>query len=108
MLYLDTSALVKFIRRETESDALADWLDARFSQPWVSSTLIEVELPRALRPTEPGLLPDVPGLIARIARYEIVDARREAARHRSRLFTLRFRPCSAAAAATALPREMPP
>ena len=45
MLYLDTSALVKFIRRETESDALADWLDARFSQPWVSSTLIEVELP---------------------------------------------------------------
>ena len=79
MLYLDTSALVKLIRRETESDALADWLDARFSQPRVSSTLIEVELPRALRPTEPGLLPDVPGLIARIARYEIDDVVRAAA-----------------------------
>jgi predicted nucleic acid-binding protein len=29
MLYLDTSALVKLIRHEPESDALADWLDAQ-------------------------------------------------------------------------------
>jgi hypothetical protein len=27
MIYLDTAALVKLIRREPESDALADWLD---------------------------------------------------------------------------------
>ena len=29
MLYPDTPALVKLIRREPESDALADWLDGK-------------------------------------------------------------------------------
>lgn len=79
MLYLDTSALVKLIRREPESDALADWLDAKPPEPWVASTLIEVELPRALRRTDPALLPDVPGVVARVARYEIDDIVRSAA-----------------------------
>ncbi|MGB9223959.1 PIN domain-containing protein [Mycobacterium sp.] len=45
MLDLDTSALIKLIRREPESDALADWLDTQTAAAWVSSTLIEVELP---------------------------------------------------------------
>jgi predicted nucleic acid-binding protein len=71
MLYLDTSALMKLIRREPESDALADWLDAHTPMPWVSSTLIEVELPRALRRIEPSLLADVPAILARVARYEV-------------------------------------
>lgn len=79
MIYLDTSALVKLIRRERESDSLADWLDARPSAPWVSSTLVEVELPRALRRTDPGLLADVPATVARIARYEIDEVVRAAA-----------------------------
>ena len=71
MIYLDTSALVRLIRPEPESDALADWLDTRAEIPWVTSTLVEIELPRALRRTDPALLPDVPGVIARTARYEI-------------------------------------
>ena len=79
MIYLDTSALVKLIRREPESHALADWLDARPSTLWVSSTLIEVELPRALRRTGPALLADVPATVARVARYEIDDMVRAAA-----------------------------
>jgi uncharacterized protein len=79
MIYLDTSALVKLIRREPESDILADWLDARPTTPWVSSTLIEVELPRALRRTEPALLADVPATVARVARYEIDEVVRAAA-----------------------------
>lgn len=79
MIYLDTSALVKLIRREPESDGLADWLDAEAPTPWVSSTLVEVELPRALRRTEPALLADVPGLVARVARYEIDEVVRAAA-----------------------------
>ncbi|CAN5803396.1 hypothetical protein BH18ACT7_BH18ACT7_13900 [soil metagenome] len=29
MIYLDTAALVKLVRREPESNAPADWLDAR-------------------------------------------------------------------------------
>jgi hypothetical protein len=71
MLYLDTAALVKLIRPEPETTPLADWLDQHTGLPWVSSTLIEVELPRALRRTEPDLLAEVPALIARVARYEI-------------------------------------
>lgn len=79
MLYLDTAALVKLVRREPESDALADWLDERRGTPWVASALVEVELPRAVLRTEPALLPDVPGVLARVARYEIDDVVRAAA-----------------------------
>lgn len=79
MLYLDTSALVKLIRREPESDALADWLAAQEPTPWVSSTLIEVELPRAIRRTEPSLLADVPAMVARVSRYEVNEVVRAAA-----------------------------
>jgi predicted nucleic acid-binding protein len=79
MLYLDTSALVKLIRREPESDALADWLDAQTPATWVSSTLIEVELPRALRRVDPSLLADVPAIVSRVARYEIDEVVRAAA-----------------------------
>ncbi|MGH3558805.1 MAG: type II toxin-antitoxin system VapC family toxin [Mycobacterium sp.] len=79
MLYLDTSALMKLIRREPESDTLADWLDAQAPVPWVSSMLIEVELPRALRRIEPSLLADVPAIVARVARYEIDEVVRGAA-----------------------------
>jgi hypothetical protein len=79
MLYLDTSAVVKLIRREPQTDALADWLDDHLPTPWVSSTLVEVELPRALRRTDSASLIRVPAVIARIARYEIDDVVRAAA-----------------------------
>ena len=79
MIYLDTAALVKLIRREPESDALADWLDARGTSTPVTSVLAEVELPRALRRTEPDLVSSVPALFARIARYEIDELVRTAA-----------------------------
>lgn len=79
MIYLDTAALVKLIRREPESDALADWLDARITSTPVTSVLAEVELPRALRRTEPDLVSSVPALFARIARYEIDELVRTAA-----------------------------
>ena len=79
MIYLDTSALVKLVRREQESDGLADWLDEQGSIPWVSSALIEVELPRALRRSDPRLIADAPALVARVARYEIDDVVRAAA-----------------------------
>jgi predicted nucleic acid-binding protein len=79
MIYLDTAALVKLIRREPESDVLADWLDDRPEMVWVSSVLIEVELPRALRRTEPTLLGDVPAVVARVARYDIDPVVRAAA-----------------------------
>lgn len=130
MIYLDTAALVKLIRREPESDALADWLDARPGMLWVSSALIEVELPRALRRTEPGLLGDVPATVARVARYDIDPVVRAAAAaypdpdlrsldaihlatargvfgHRLAAFVTYDRRLLAAAAASGLPIESP-
>jgi predicted nucleic acid-binding protein len=79
MLYLDTSALIKLIRREPESGALADWLDTQTVAAWVSSTLIEVELPRALRRIDPSLLAEVPAIVARVSRYEVDEVVRAAA-----------------------------
>ncbi|MEV8378688.1 type II toxin-antitoxin system VapC family toxin [Kribbella sp. NPDC056861] len=71
MIYLDTAALVKLVRREVESDALVDWIVDQPDELLVSSTLAEVELPRAVRRTEPALLAAVPGVLGRIAVYEI-------------------------------------
>ena len=79
MIYLDTAALVKLLRPEPESDALADWLDDRMDTLLVTSTLTEVELPRALRRIDPALLPQVPQLLERLARHEIDGAVRTAA-----------------------------
>jgi predicted nucleic acid-binding protein len=62
---------VKLIRREPESDALTDWLDARATNTPVTFVLAEVEVPRALHRTEPDLVSSVPALLERIARYEI-------------------------------------
>jgi predicted nucleic acid-binding protein len=73
MVYLDTAALVKLVRREVASDALVDWIGDHPDELLVSSTLAEVELPRALRRTEPALLAAVPALLGRIAVYEIDD-----------------------------------
>ena len=79
MIYLDTSALVKLVRREPESDDLADWLDGQAAVPWVSSTLVEVELPRALRRTDAAHAAQAPAVLARLARYDIDDVVRSAA-----------------------------
>jgi predicted nucleic acid-binding protein len=67
MIYLDTAALVKLVRREVASDALVDWLNTHSDRLLVSSAIAEVELPRALRRTEPELLAAVPAVLARIA-----------------------------------------
>ncbi|ONI66876.1 VapC toxin family PIN domain ribonuclease [Kribbella sp. ALI-6-A] len=79
MIYLDTAALVKLVRREVASDALVDWLNTHSDRLLVSSAIAEVELPRALRRTEPELLAAVPALLARIAVYEIDDLVRRTA-----------------------------
>ncbi|MDN5918855.1 MAG: type II toxin-antitoxin system VapC family toxin [Pseudonocardia sp.] len=79
MIYFDTAALVKILRRERESDALTDWMGERDGVLLVTSTLTEVELPRALRRVEPEVLPEVPALLQRFARHEIDDSVRRAA-----------------------------
>ncbi|MGO4616209.1 type II toxin-antitoxin system VapC family toxin [Nocardia sp. 2YAB30] len=71
MLYLDTSALVKLVHLESESAALARWLDDRADLPWVSSALVEVELVRAIRVAEPADLVHVPSVLGRVDRLEM-------------------------------------
>lgn len=49
MIYLDSSALMKLVRRETETDALRQWLQARPGDLAVTSELGRVEVLRAAR-----------------------------------------------------------
>lgn len=48
MIYLDTSAILKLLRREAETDALIDHLDAHAQQDLITSALATVETARAL------------------------------------------------------------
>ena len=79
MIYLDTAALVKLVRHEPESPALVAWLNGQSTEPLVASALVEVELPRALRPSQPGVLGAVAGVLARLHRMEINAAVRATA-----------------------------
>jgi uncharacterized protein len=71
VIYLDSAAVVKLVRRERETAALVAWLNARPDAPLVSSTLVEVEVPRALRRAAPQALVGVPSALARLYRLEI-------------------------------------
>lgn len=71
VIYLDTSALVKLIRIEAESDALGDWLDERTEMRWITSALAEIELHRAVRAVAPEGLTAVPAVLARLDRFDI-------------------------------------
>ena len=53
--YLDTSALVKLVVRETESTALQKWLNEQ-PAPNVTSDLARTELMRATRRSAPALV----------------------------------------------------
>jgi uncharacterized protein len=48
MIYLDSSAVVKLVHAEPESQALREWLDECAEFGWISSALVEVESFRAL------------------------------------------------------------
>jgi predicted nucleic acid-binding protein len=57
VIYLDSSALLKLIFEEPESDALEGWLSSRASVPKVSSELAKVEVLRASRRMAPDTVP---------------------------------------------------
>ena len=71
VIYLDTSALVKLVRREQASEELVIWLGARSGAALVASALAEVELMRAMRRHSPESLATVPGVLARLYLFEI-------------------------------------
>ncbi|MEU4694810.1 type II toxin-antitoxin system VapC family toxin [Actinoplanes sp. NPDC023714] len=71
MIYLDSAAVVKLVRQEVHSAALVAWLNAHSDAPLVSSALVEVEVPRALRRSAPQALVGVPAAVGRLFRLEI-------------------------------------
>jgi uncharacterized protein len=79
MIYLDAAALVKLVRREAESQQLVDWLNQQVDRIFVSSALVEVELPRALRRSEPALLTTAPSVLAQVSVYDVDETVRTTA-----------------------------
>ena len=71
MIYLDSAAVVKLVRQESHSVELVAWLDGHRDVPLVSSALVEVEVPRALRRSAPQALVGVPAAVGRLFRLEI-------------------------------------
>jgi predicted nucleic acid-binding protein len=71
VIYLDSAALVKLVRQEEYSPDLVDWLNSHPDIPLVSSALVEVEVPRALRRSAPQALIGVPAAVGRLFRLEI-------------------------------------
>jgi predicted nucleic acid-binding protein len=71
VIYLDSAAVVKLVRSEAESADLVAWLNARPNVSLVSSALVEIEVPRALRRSAPQALAGVPSALARLYRVEI-------------------------------------
>ncbi|SEL95336.1 PIN domain-containing protein [Blastococcus sp. DSM 46786] len=55
MIYLDSSAILKLVRAEEHSAALAAWLTDRPDVPLVSSALAPVEVLRSCRRIDPRL-----------------------------------------------------
>jgi predicted nucleic acid-binding protein len=71
VIYLDSSAVVKLVRREPGSTELVAWLAAQPLTPLASSALVEVEVPRALRRHAPEALGGVADVLARLYRLDI-------------------------------------
>lgn len=74
MIYLDSVAIVKLVHPERESDELRRWLAERVSMPRFTSVLAEIEVSRAMTRHAPSSLPNVPLVLASIARLEIAQA----------------------------------
>jgi predicted nucleic acid-binding protein len=71
VIYLDSAAVVKLVRQEEHSADLVAWLNGHGDVPLVSSALVEVEVPRALRRSAPQALVGVPAAVGRLFRLEI-------------------------------------
>jgi hypothetical protein len=73
LIYLDSSALVKLAVAERESAGLLSWLAAQPNLVRVASSVIRVEVPRAVWRAEPSALPESYLVIRRTAEIEVTD-----------------------------------
>jgi len=73
LIYLDSSALVKLAVAEPESAGLLSWLTAQPNLVRVASSVIRVEVPRAVWRADPSALPESYLVIRRTAEIELTD-----------------------------------
>ncbi len=73
MIYFDTSALMKLVVAETESQALVEWLSERPGRQWITSDLTRVELLRAVMRQEPTALLQAQQRVSRMVRIPLTD-----------------------------------
>lgn len=99
MIYLDTSAFVKLVWAEPESDALGRYLEQWATTPLVSSSLLTVETRRAVQREDPSALSRADLLLTRVGRIGMTASLIESA---SRLPDRSLRPLDAIHLATAL------
>jgi predicted nucleic acid-binding protein len=60
---IDTSAALKLLAEESHSRAFAEFYDASTGAAWVSSSLLRIELVRAVARVLPAALPDARALL---------------------------------------------
>jgi predicted nucleic acid-binding protein len=63
LYYVDTSAALKLLARESHSIALAAFYDAHTTSSWVSSVLLRIEVIRAVTRGLPAALPEARELL---------------------------------------------
>jgi uncharacterized protein len=73
LYYADTSAVIKLLVEERDSQALAAFYDAHADAEWVSSALLRIELIRAVARAAPALLPDARDLLLAFSCVAIDD-----------------------------------
>jgi uncharacterized protein len=78
LIYLDSSAIVKLARQESETDALRAWLAAN-PRPLTASALARTEAARALIRSEPKALPVLRSVLAVLHQKPVTDAVLDAA-----------------------------
>jgi uncharacterized protein len=72
LIYLDTSALLKIVKEEAGSQALAEFLGDRTD--FLSSALLAVEARRGVLRDDPSMLPRVDVTLSRVDMIAISDA----------------------------------
>lgn len=73
LYYADTSAVIKLLAEESHSIAFADFYDAHADAEWVSSTLLRIEVARAVARARPALMPDARELLLAFSYVAIDD-----------------------------------
>ena len=81
MIYLDSSALLKLLFEEQESNALQVWLESRASLAKVSSELAKIEVVRATRRLAPDAVPTAMTMLTQLDLVPLSGAVVEQAAH---------------------------